>query len=77
MIFKSKPNGPSKATYRSKKISSYANGTYYILRSTNVALPLSNWQPIATNNFDANGNFSFSSPVDPATPKRFFTMQVP
>src|SRR5204863_1101026 len=55
----------------------YINGTYYVLSSTNVALPLSSWEPIATNSFDGAGNFTFSAPIDPAKPQRFFMMQVP
>lgn len=55
----------------------YANGAYYVLSSTNVSLPISSWQPVATNNFDANGNFSFSNPIDPSKPQQFFIMQLP
>ncbi len=36
---------------------------YYILASTNLFLPGTNWTIIATNNFDNSGNFSFSTPV--------------
>jgi hypothetical protein len=31
------------------------NATYYLLESTNVALPLSQWQPVATNVMNTNG----------------------
>jgi hypothetical protein len=34
--------------------------TYYVLATTNVALPLVNWQVAATNSFDTSGNFSFA-----------------
>ena len=34
--------------------------TYYVLATTNVALPLVNWQVVATNSFDSSGNFSFA-----------------
>jgi hypothetical protein len=33
---------------------------YYVLTVTNVALPLQDWQVVATNSFDSAGNFSFA-----------------
>jgi autotransporter-associated beta strand protein len=51
-----------------------ANGTYYVLTSTNIALPLPSWTPIATNQFDSNGNFSFTNSVSPGLPASFFDM---
>jgi fibronectin-binding autotransporter adhesin len=54
-----------------------SNGAYYVLASTNVALPLSNWTSIATQSFDSNGGFSFSTPMDPGMPRRFYVLQVP
>lgn len=54
-----------------------ANATYYVLSSTNVALPLATWSPIATNTFDANGHFSFTNSINAAEPQRFFLLQVP
>jgi hypothetical protein len=53
------------------------NAIYYVLSSTNLTLPLSAWTRVATNTFDSAGNFSFSQPVDPTLPQRFFTIQVP
>jgi fibronectin-binding autotransporter adhesin len=53
------------------------NATYFVLASTNVALPLSNWSPILTNQFDGSGNFSFSNVINPALPQRYFMLQVP
>jgi len=34
---------------------------YRILTSTNVALPVASWQPVATNNFLSNGTFSYTN----------------
>ena len=31
------------------------NGTYHVISSTNIALPLINWTPFLTNTFDASG----------------------
>ena len=38
-----------------------ANVQYRILTSTNVALPVASWQPVATNTFLGNGTFSFTN----------------
>ena len=35
------------------------SGTYYVLTTTNLAMPLANWTPIATNQFDSQGQFHF------------------
>jgi autotransporter-associated beta strand protein len=50
--------------------------TYYVLATNNVAAPLSTWPRIATNLFDASGNFSASIPIA-AGDNRFFTTQAP
>jgi autotransporter-associated beta strand protein len=54
-----------------------AGATYYVLATNNVSAPLATWPRIATNVFDASGNFSASVPVDPGTPNRFFTILAP
>ena len=46
---------------------------YVVLSSTNLALPRTAWTPVATNYFDANGSFTFTTNVDPATRQEFFT----
>jgi autotransporter-associated beta strand protein len=53
------------------------NGNYYLLASTNVAAPVTNWVPLQTNVFDGSGNFSTTVTVNPATPKQFFRLLVP
>ena len=52
------------------------NGTYAVLTATNVALPLSNWVSITTNQFDSGGGFSFTNAVVPGIPQRFFRLEV-
>lgn len=52
-------------------------GTYYVLASTNVALPLNGWTRVATNAFDGSGNFSASIVMDPAAAKTFYLIQLP
>jgi len=68
------------ALYGSDLVISGTNGTtsgnYYVLASTNIALPVTNWDRIATNSF-VSGNFNFTNTVDPAIPTRFFILQMP
>lgn len=54
-----------------------AGSNYYVLASTNVGLPLSNWTRLLTNKFTANGNFIFTNAIKPGEPHRFFVIQVP
>ena len=51
-------------------------GTYYVLTSTNVALPLANWTRATTNLFDGAGAFSVTNAVDPNVPHRFYLLQL-
>jgi autotransporter-associated beta strand protein len=53
------------------------SGSFTVLTSTNVALPLSNWTSVLTGAFDGSGNFSGSVPVDPSLPRQFFLLQMP
>jgi len=50
---------------------------YYVLSSTNLVLPVANWEVISTNQFDGLGHFTFTNAFNPATPQRFFRLQVP
>ena len=54
-----------------------ANGTYYVLMTTNVALPLAQWQRLTTNNFDASGNFSVTNSISAGSVGRFYRLQLP
>jgi hypothetical protein len=51
--------------------------TYYVLTSTDVGLPLTNWTRLLTNMFDSSGNFNFTNAIDPNTPQRFYLLQTP
>ena len=53
------------------------NGSYTVMTSTNVALPITNWSPLVTNNFDAAGGFSFTNAIAPGEPQRFFRIRTP
>ena len=51
--------------------------TYYVLASTNVILPVAKWQVVATNQFDAAGNFNFSLNPGPAIARQFYLLKCP
>jgi hypothetical protein len=53
------------------------NGTYYVLTSTNLALPLNQWTPVVTNQFDAGGNFSFTNFAPTNASQEFFRLRLP
>jgi hypothetical protein len=54
-----------------------AGGTYYVLGSTNIALPVNLWTRIETNQFDSNGDFSFTNAADPGATQTFYRLQLP
>ena len=55
-----------------------ASGTYHVLTSTNLALPLNQWTAVATNRLSASGNFNITATnaVNPNDAERFFTLQL-
>jgi autotransporter-associated beta strand protein len=50
-------------------------GTYWLLGSSNLNLPASNWMVIATNAFDSNGGFIYTNPIDPSAPQFFYMLK--
>jgi autotransporter-associated beta strand protein len=54
-----------------------ANANYYLLASTNMAAPLASWTRLLTNQFDSNGNFDFTNPMDTNALQNFYLLQVP
>ena len=53
------------------------NGTFYMLVSTNIALPLNQWTPVATNLFDGSGHFIFTNVPDPKAPQAYYILEIP
>jgi hypothetical protein len=49
---------------------------YVVLTATNVLQPVSQWRRMATNYFDAAGNFRFTNAPDPNVPQAFYRLQV-
>jgi hypothetical protein len=55
-----------------------AGGTYYLLMSTNAALPMSQWTPVLTNTFDDAGDAYLPTQiVNPGDPQEFYIIVVP
>jgi hypothetical protein len=53
----------------------FPGGNYYVLTSSNIALPLNLWTPIATNPFDVNGAFNFTNPMS-TNAQLFYLLQL-
>jgi hypothetical protein len=54
-----------------------SNENYYVLSSTNAALPVANWTREATNPFTAGGTFSFTNILSTNSPQKFYRLQLP
>lgn len=54
-----------------------SNGTYRVLISTDLALPVTNWAAVTTSAFDTSGNFGFTNRVDSTGAVRFFNIVTP
>lgn len=52
------------------------NGSYYVLTSSNLLVPVQEWTPIATNQFDNQGQFIFTNPVS-TNASQFFILKQP
>lgn len=54
-----------------------ANGVFYVISSPNAALPMVQWTRIATNQFDASGNFNFTNSASANSSATFYAVQLP
>jgi hypothetical protein len=54
-----------------------SNGTYYVLISSNLLVPLTGWKHIATNQFDSTGHFIFTNTAQTNAPQQFYLLQLP
>ena len=50
-----------------------ANGTYYVLTTTNLASR--SWLPVATNSYDASGNFNLTNALTPGVTQQFYLLK--
>jgi len=53
------------------------NGTYYVLMTTDLTQPFTNWTLIATNQFDSLGGFIFTNVAQTNVPQQFYILKVP
>jgi hypothetical protein len=60
-------------------INGQAGGTYSVLMSANLALPLNKWTPVATNILSVSGSFTITvtNTVTHNIPQRFYILQTP
>jgi hypothetical protein len=54
-----------------------ARGTYYVLTSTNLSIPIAQWTLIATNQSDINGNFSTTNTINYTNSDQFYIIKQP
>ena len=50
----------------------YSNGTCYVLAGPDLAVPGTNWPAVASNSFNAAGNFNVTSPITPGSTIQFY-----
>jgi hypothetical protein len=50
---------------------------YYVLASAYLTLPMLQWPPIATNTFDADGDFIFTNSVTSNVTQQFYLLETP
>ena len=54
-----------------------ASGSWNLLTSTNVVLPLASWITNRSGAFDGSGNVNFTNGINPAEPQRYFRIKTP
>jgi autotransporter-associated beta strand protein len=54
-----------------------AGTNYLVLTSTNLALPLADWNIIATNPYGPGGGFSFTNAISGSVPNLFYLLEEP
>jgi len=52
------------------------NWNFYLLETTNLPLPLSQWKIIGTNTFDGNGNFVVTNSAASSAPENFYLLKL-
>jgi autotransporter-associated beta strand protein len=52
-----------------------ASATFYLLGTTNLSQPLTNWARLLTNHFDNSGNFNFTNAPSTNWPQAFYLLQ--
>ncbi|HLP75917.1 MAG TPA: LamG-like jellyroll fold domain-containing protein [Candidatus Paceibacterota bacterium] len=52
------------------------NGTFFVLTTTNLTLPRSDWMRISTSAFDSDGNFAFTNSVTGRDSQGYYILQL-
>ncbi|MGH7990311.1 MAG: hypothetical protein ACREDS_09015, partial [Limisphaerales bacterium] len=52
-----------------------ANGTYYVLSTTNLTNALPDWTVLSTNTFDGSGTFNVTNAINSGNPQRFYFLE--
>jgi autotransporter-associated beta strand protein len=52
------------------------SSNFYLLGSTNLGAPVTNWTRLQTNQFDAIGNFTVTNTINPAWLQTFYRLQL-
>lgn len=53
------------------------NGNFWLLTTTDLNLPKTNWTVAVTGTFDNNGSFAITNAFSSGVPQQFFLLQVP
>jgi autotransporter-associated beta strand protein len=53
------------------------SANFYLLGTTNLAAPVTNWTRLLTNQFDSSGNFNFTNGLNTNSPQSFYLLELP
>jgi Protein of unknown function (DUF1565) len=53
-----------------------AGGTNYLIATTNLTMPVAQWSRVATNKFDASGNYVITNALPANLPQRFYRVSL-
>jgi hypothetical protein len=48
----------------------------WLFSSTNLAVPMTQWTPVSSNAFDAQGSLTFTQPLTPASSQQFYAIEL-
>ena len=74
-VINSVANSPGALVFQGS--SGVPGASFYLLGTTNLATPMTNWTRLLTNTFDSNGNFDFTNLLNTNGPQNFFRLQAP
>jgi hypothetical protein len=54
-----------------------AGMSFSILNSTNLSMPIKDWNNVGSGTFDSSGDFNFTTALSPQSLQQFFTLKIP